>query len=189
MNRVGPRIEIRPYRDLSQAALDDWRRLSDLVHPPGEPRLGSDLQWADLDPDTDELIRAWDEDELRACGWTTRRTVKDAGVTIAVGGIRGVMTHPALRRQGYGRRVMLHAQAVLDANPDLEVSLLFSSPIGVPFYESLGWRPIRGPVFCGQPGGRLNYSERIPDGPVMERARVGTATRFVGQVDVLGLPW
>jgi hypothetical protein len=62
-------IAVRTYRDLEPKEMEEWERLVKKAHPPGEVRLGSDIRWADLDPETDYLIRLWDEDELRACGW------------------------------------------------------------------------------------------------------------------------
>jgi hypothetical protein len=69
------RIDVRPYRDLAPTEMGEWKRLAKKAHPPGGVRLGSDLRWADLAPETDYLVRLWDEDELRACAWVTQRTV------------------------------------------------------------------------------------------------------------------
>ena len=110
---VGMSIDVRPYRDLEPSELDEWKRLVKKAHPPGEVRLGSDMRWADLDPETDYLIRLWDEDELRACGWVTQRTVTVSGRESRVAGIRGVVTDPDHRRRGFGRAVMERAQGLM----------------------------------------------------------------------------
>ena len=40
---------------------------------------GSDIRWADLNPETDHLIRLRDAGELRACAWVTQRTIRISG--------------------------------------------------------------------------------------------------------------
>jgi hypothetical protein len=57
------------------------------------------------------------------------------------------------------------------------------------FYESLGWRAIRGPVTCDQPDGSIDYTEALPTAPVMVLALRPSAHLPAGAVDVLGLPW
>jgi hypothetical protein len=62
--------------------------------------------------------------------------------------------------------------------------------MAVPFYESLGWRRIEGPVTCEQPGGRIVYTETLPpSAPVMALALHDSAELPRGPVDVAGLPW
>lgn len=139
-------IVVRPYRELKPEELEEWKRLVKKAQPPGEVRLGSDLHWADLAPETDYLIQLWDEDELRACVWVTQRAISISGRETLVAGIRGVVTDPEQRRRGYGRAVMERAHELMRSFADCEFAVLFSSVMAVPFYEDLGWRAIRGPV-------------------------------------------
>jgi GNAT superfamily N-acetyltransferase len=183
------RVEVRPYRDLEPSELDEWQRLVTKEHPPGEARLGSDIRWADPDPRTDHLIRLWDEGELRACAWVTRRTVSVSGRETSVAGIRGVVTDPEQRRRGYGRAVMERAHDFMRSFAGVEFALLFSSVMAVPFYESLGWTSIRGPVMVDQPNGRIDYTETLPTAPVMILRLRRSADMPAGQIDVRGLPW
>jgi GNAT superfamily N-acetyltransferase len=182
-------IDVTRYRDLQPNEIEEWEGLVKKAHPPGETRLGSDLRWADLDPDTDYLIRLWDEEELCACAWVTQRTVSTSGGAARVAGIRGVVTDPDQRRRGYGRVVMERAQDVMRSFADCDFALLFSSVMAVPFYESLGWRAIRGPVTCDQPGGRIDYTRTLPTAPVMVLALRPSADLPAGPIDVHGLPW
>jgi aminoglycoside 2'-N-acetyltransferase I len=186
--RGGMRIAVMPYRDVRTHDLEEWERLVEKAHPPGAERLGSELRWADLDPDTDFLIRLWDDDELRACAWVTQRTVIASGADVAVAGIRGVVTDPGHRRRGYGRAVMEGAHELMRSLPR-DFALLFSSVMAVPFYESLGWRPLRGPVTCEQPGGRIDYTTTLPTAPVMVLELREGAVFPAGPIDVPGLPW
>lgn len=183
-------IDVRPYRDLEPRELEEWKRLVRKAHPPGEVRLGSDIRWADLDPETDYLIGLWwDEDALRACGWVTQRTVMVSDRETLVAGVRGVVTDPDHRRRGYGRAVMERAHELMRSFADVEFALLFSSVMAVPFYENLGWRAIRGPVTCDQPSGRIDYTETLPTAPVMVLGLRPSADLPAGPVDVRGLPW
>jgi len=182
-------IDVRPYRELEPKELDEWKQLVKKAHPPGEVRLGSGIRWADLDPETDYLIRLRDEAELRACGWVTQRTVSVSGRETLVAGIRGVVTDPDRRRRGYGRAVMERAHELMRSFADCEFALLFSSVMAVPFYEDLGWRAIRGPVTCDQPSGPIDYTETIPAAPVMALGLRPSADLPAGPVDVRGFPW
>jgi GNAT superfamily N-acetyltransferase len=186
---VAMSIVVRPYRDLEPEELEKWQRLVKKAYPPGEARLGSDLRWAELDSATDYLIRLWDEEELRACAWVTRRTVSVSGRETRVAGIRGVVTDPDHRRRGYGRAVMERAQELMRSFADCEFALLFSSVMAVPFYENLGWHAIRGPVVCDQPSCPIDYTEALPTAPVMVLGLRQSAEWPTGPVDVRGLPW
>lgn len=185
---TGVRIEVRPRSQLADADLEEWRALAQVVHPTGRPRLGSDIRWATSEP-TDYLVRAWDDENLLACAWITERKIAVDEERTRVAGIRGVMTHPNHRRRGYGRAVMLHAQAHIDWVGSAEFAMLFSSVMAVPFYESLGWRAVAVPVFCRQPEGRIDFTKRLPDAPVMVRTPSGNAPPDVRAIDIRGLPW
>jgi GNAT superfamily N-acetyltransferase len=180
---------VRPYRELEAAELEEWERLVKKPHPRDELRLGSDLRWADLNPETDYLIRLWDEHELRACAWVTRRMIRISGRETLVAGIRGVVTDPDQRRRGYGRAVMERAHELMPSFAGCDFALLFSSVMAVPFYETLGWRAIPGPVTCDQPGGPIDYTETLPTAPVMVLELRPSADFPSSPVDVRGLPW
>jgi GNAT superfamily N-acetyltransferase len=170
--------------------MEEWRRLARKAHPPGEARLGSELRWADLNDETDSLIRFRDDGELRACAWVTKRTVAVSGRGISVAGIRGVVTDPDHRRRGYGNAVMQQAHELMRSFSDCDFALLFSSVMAVPFYEQLGWRAVPGPVTCEQPDGRIDYTETLPTAPVMVLSLHDPAARLPpGPVHVHGLPW
>jgi GNAT superfamily N-acetyltransferase len=181
------RVDARLYREAESPELDEWERL--VGNSPAEARLGSDLRWADLDPETDFLIRLWDTSQLRACAWVTRRTVRVSGREVPVAGIRGVVTDPDHRRRGYGRAVMERAHELMRSFADCEFALLFSSVMAVPFYEDLSWRTISGPVLCDQPEGVTNYTESLPSAAVMALGLRLPVDLPSGTVDVHGLPW
>lgn len=94
--------------------------------------------------------------------WIMQRSILINGSPVRAAGIRGLMTHPARRRRGFGRTAMLRATEFIwqELQPDL--ALLFSSVMAVPFYRGLGWEAIYGPVLCEQPDGSISYTEVIP---------------------------
>jgi GNAT superfamily N-acetyltransferase len=183
------RVDARLYREVDPEARREWERLVVKVHPPGEFRLGSELCWAEVNPDTDYLIRLWDDGELRASGWATKQALRAGVREVVVAGIRGVLTDPDRRRRGYGRIVMEKAHEVMQSFEDCELAFLFSSVMAVPFYEALGWRAIPGPVTCEQPGGTINYTQALPTAPVMALKLRPSARLPPGAVDTWGLPW
>jgi len=182
-------VDVKRYRDVAGVEMEEVDRLARTVHPPGKPRPGSELRCAALDAETDFLIRLRDEEALRACAWVTTQLVSICGEELRVAGIRGVMTDPDRRRRGYGRAVMERAQALMRSQTDCEIALLFSSVMAVPFYESLGWQAIPGPVTCEQPEGRIDYTETLPTAPVMAFALRTSAELPAGSVRLRGLPW
>ena len=50
-------VDVKGYGDLWPDEIEEWKRLVEKAHPPGEVRLGAGLRWADLDAETDHLIR------------------------------------------------------------------------------------------------------------------------------------
>ena len=184
------RVDARLYRDVDAAARKELERLRVKVHSSGISRLGSDLRWADVNPDTEYLIRVVDGREvLRACSWATRQAIRVSSREIPVAGIRGVMTDPDQLRRGYGRAVMERAHELMRSFPGCEVALLFSTVMAVPFYEALGWRAIPGPVTCDQPDGPINYTEALPTAPVMALPLRPSADLPSGPLEAVGFPW
>ena len=188
MQRPAVRLDVCEFANATTEETDAWRRLQARVYPPDQERIGADLQWAKREP-TDYFIRLWAEGDLRACAWLTRRAIAVGGRENLVAGVRGVMTDPAYRRLGLGRTVMERTHELMRSLADCDFGLLFSSVMAVPFYESLGWLAVDGPVVCDQPGGRINYTERLPMAPVMVRMTDPQIPPPSGAIDVMGPPW
>ena len=140
------------------------------------------------DADTRFVVRVWDEGLLVSCLWITERTILVDGQPVRAAGIRGVRTDPSKRRRGYAGAAMRHAEDFIwrELCPDL--AMLHSSVMAVPFYESLGWRAIEGPVTCDQPSGKLEVSTALLQNPFMVIVPTGQELPR-GPVDLCGLPW
>ena len=100
-----------------------------------------------------------------------------------------MVTDPDHRRRGYGRAVMERAHELMQSFANVDFAVLFSSEMAVPFYVSLGWRAVLGPVTCEQPSGRISYTETLPTAPVMVLALRPSGDWPDGPVEVQGLPW
>ncbi len=172
---------------LSEAEREELRDLANRCFGPPEQRPPHPLTIAP-DADTRYVVRVWDEGLLVSCLWITERTILIDGRPARVAGIRGVRTDPARRRRGYAGAAMRCAEEFIwrELRPDL--AMLHSSVMAVPFYESLGWRAIEGPVSCDQPGGKLVVSEALPQNPFMALVPAGQKLPR-GPVDLCGLPW
>jgi GNAT superfamily N-acetyltransferase len=188
MRSPAVRLDVAEFAVVSTEELEAWRRLQARVYPPDEARMGAELQWAKSEP-TDYFIRLWVAGGLRACAWLTQRTVAIGEREALVAGVRGVMTDPGYRRLGLGRIVMQRTHELMRSFVDCDFGLLFSSVMAVPFYLSLGWQTVDGPVMCDQPDGRINYTERLPTAPVMVRMRDPRLRPPSGAIDVMGPPW
>jgi hypothetical protein len=66
--------------------------------------------------------------------------------------------------------------------------MLLSSEMAVPFYQSLGWQIVEGPVFCDQPAGKISLAEALPERPAMVLLPDGRDPPR-GAVDLCGLPF
>jgi GNAT superfamily N-acetyltransferase len=188
LRRPAVRLDVGEFADATTEETEAWRCLQGRVYPPDEERIGADLQWAKREPN-DYFIRLWADSDLRACAWLTRRSIAVGGRETLVAGVRGVMTDPAYRRLGLGRTVMERTHELIRSLAGCDFGLLFSSVMAVPFYESLGWQAVEGPVICEQPGGRINYTERLPMAPVMARMRDPRLRPPSSAIDVMGPPW
>jgi ribosomal protein S18 acetylase RimI-like enzyme len=185
-------LDLRLVRDLTADDRRELREFREQFHDPPESGAGSlsgRLGWAKVNPDADLMIRVREDGQLVSRVVVVERTVLVDGRPTRTGGISGVRTHPAFRRRGYASAAMRRATEVFWLDLRVELGLLLSSEMAVPFYRSLGWQTINGPVLCeGANGGVVNYTELKPQCPAM--ALVPTDGRLpVGPVDLCGLPW
>jgi len=176
------KVEIVPTEKLSeyqQAALDQLRAA---VYPPEVIATlpGRFFSWAP--PQWSVLL--WDQDELVSRAGLIRREILNDGMTKNIGGIGGVMTHPARQGQGWASQAMRQASEYFATNLNVSYALLFCRPHLVEFYMRLRWKPFQGKVFVEQPQGEVEFSANgamVLD--VREEAPVN------GVLNLNGLPW
>jgi GNAT superfamily N-acetyltransferase len=184
-------VSLQPVTNLVGGLSPDERReVSDLftrcVGPP-ESRTPHPLAIAP-DEDTKYIVRVWEDGLLVSNLWITERTILVDGQSTQIAAIRGVRTDPAYRRCGLASAAMRAAIDFIwsDLRPDL--AMLLSSEMAVPFYQSLGWRIISGPVYFDQPTGKQDLCEVLPERPAMVLLPEGRDLPR-GAVDLCGLPF
>ncbi len=187
----GMRVDLRRWRDLSQEERRRCDVLELAVHgPPKERRTrpAGQLVWAPIDPEADHVVLVWEGDDLVSSVLIGMRDVVIDGRRTRVACIRGMRTDPAHRRRGFGKAAMERAAEFIWNELRPEMGMLLSSEMAVPLYQGLGWKIVTGPVYCDQPTGRINYSERLPNAPAMvllpEDGEAPT-----GPIDLCGLPF
>lgn len=73
-----------------------------------------------------------------------------AGELFKTYGLSGVVTHPAFRRQGHGRRIVDAATESI-VGGDADIGLFTCAPQLSDFYSARGWIPMVGTVLFGGP--------------------------------------
>ena len=180
------KIDVRPVADLSA---EEQRELNELeVRCFGPPEQHELRLVPSPAHDTKYVVRVWEGDLLVSCLWINERTILVDGRRTNVAGIRGVRTDPEYRRRGLAGAAMQRTADFIWKEIRPELALLLSSEMAVPFYQSLGWRTVRGPVLCQQPGGSINVTEALPNNPAMVLVPVGGQVPR-GSIDLCGLPW
>lgn len=132
-------------------------------------------QWLVLIKEGDEVITS--------VGVNVREIVSNGDLT-KIGGIGGVMTHPARRKEGLASRAMQEAARRLYNELNVSFALLFCRPHLVPFYKRLKWKPFEGKVFADQPEGKIDFTSK---GPMVLDVREQAPLN--GTLDLYGLPW
>jgi aminoglycoside 2'-N-acetyltransferase I len=175
-------IDMTADADLSHDGERELRALAAAVYPPAViPTLpGSALAWARAE----RRILVRDGGCLVAHVGLLSRAVSLDGHTVRVGGILGVMTHPAARGRGHASAGMRCAAARFAREPDLAFALLTCPPARVPFYARLGWRRFGGRLLVAQPDGVIAFTV----GAVLVLPVQGPAPE-AGTLDLCGLPW
>jgi GNAT superfamily N-acetyltransferase len=105
------------------------------------------------------------------------------GVPVPVVGLGGVITEPGFQGRGFAQILLREAVAFMTDELDADFGFLFCLPRLVPFYESLGWRMLPGPVLIEQPDGALESPVESMVLPL--RGRLWPP----GKVEIRSLPW
>lgn len=176
-------VSLDRVAELSDADREDLRALSAAVYPPRETTewAGRNLEWAAAE----WCVRVRGENGVPVSyvGISVRDAQHD-GRPVRIGGIGGVKTHPAARRQGLASRGMERAMAFFHAQPGLAFALLVCRPELIAHYERQGWVAFAGRLLVCQHGATVEFTFNR----VMTRAVV-TGAPERGLIDLLGPPW
>lgn len=172
-------VAAEEFSDIQNNALDQLRAA---VYPPEviETLPGRFFSWSP----TQWSILLWDQDELVSRVGLLIREIYSEGKIKKIGGIGGVMTHPAKQGRGIASQAMREAAKRFDTDLNVPYALLFCRPQLVEFYKRLMWRPFQGKVYVEQPQGKIEFSTNgamVLD--VKEQAPLH------GELDLNGLPW
>jgi len=129
-------------------------------------------------------VLLWEGEELLSRVGLLVRDVLHDGSPKRIGGIGGVVTHPAKQGQGLASQALREASRLFDTELNVSYALLFCRPHLVQFYKRLIWKPFEGKVFVEQPEGKVEFSANgamVLD--VKEQAPLD------GVLDLNGLPW
>ena len=172
-------VATQDFSDRQQTALE---QLGAAVYPPEVVATlpGRFFTWAR--PQWSVLL--WEGEGLLSRVGLLVRDVFQDGSPKRIGGIGGVVTHPAKQGQGLASTALREGARLFDTELNVSYALLFCRPHLVEFYKRLSWKPFEGKVFVEQPNGKVEFSANgamVLD--VKEKAPLD------GVLDLNGLPW
>jgi len=176
------KLEFVATDQLSDLQKNGLRQLGAAVYPPEVVATlpGRFFTWAS--PQWSVLL--WDQDDLVSRVGLVMREIISNGETKSIGGVGGVMTHPARQGQGLASQAMREASRLFDEELKVAYALLFCRPHLVEFYKNLSWKPFEGQVFVEQPQGKIEFS--VNGAMVLD---IKESAPLNGLLDLNGLPW
>jgi hypothetical protein len=169
--------------DLADTTRADLAALSRAVYPPDVAAAwpGRHLEWSAHE--WGAFVRAGDGALVSYVGIVLRSAMSD-GRPVRVGGIGGVKTHPAARRQGFAGRGIGRAVEFFREQPDVAFGLLVCEPHLIGYYGRLGWQEFSGRLLVTQRGEPSEFTFNR----VMTLG-VRSAGPTAGTIDLCGPPW
>ena len=166
--------------DIDRAAI---RALSLAVYPPEVAAAwpGRHLEWAR----GEWCVRVWGPEGSLASytGIILRQSSWD-GRSARVGGIGGVMTHPAARGRGHAVHGIRRAIEVFREHGGVAFALLVCEPGLLGYYARLGWKEFAGRLVVRQHGEPADFTfNRVM---VHDVEAAGPTS---GTIDLMGPPW
>ncbi len=177
------RLEIIAAAQLSDKDAEALEALHAAVYPP-KPRRESAPQpreWAL--PQWHIMMRDVDDQLISHVGAVTRLCLCD-GVEILLGGIGGVMTHPAQRGKGYAGAGIRRAIEILRQDMQVDMTLLFCAPRLRSFYARFGFRSCSADTYVRQNGAKTLF----PQNEIMVMPAMKPLPQCAA-LDLRGLPW
>ena len=106
------------------------------------------------------------------------------GEEILIGGIGGVETHPAQRRQGFAGAGLRRAIEFIQNDLRVDMALLFCGPRMLSYYKRFGFSNFAGDTYVLRDGENI----LVPRSEVMVRPALKPLPRCAA-LDLCGLPW
>lgn len=176
-------LDIIAAAQLSNNEAEALEALHAEVYPPKPraKRAPPSREWAL--PQWHIMIRDGNGQLVSHVGAVTRLCLCD-GKEIPLGGIGGVMTHPAQRGKGYASVGIRRVIEFLRLDRQVNMSLLFCAPRLRSFYRRFGFRDFCAVTYVRQFGARTLFP---PDEIMVKPARKSLPQ--CAALDLCGLPW
>ena len=169
--------------DLTEEGRADLAALSLAVYPPEVSAGWPGRHWEWSAHESAVLTRTADGELICYIGLVVRSALY-GGRPVQVGGIGGVKTHPAARRQGYAAQAVRRAISFFHERGDIGFGLLVCEPHLLGYYRRLGWQEFGGRLLVTQGGVPVEFTlNRVMVCAVQE------AGPCAGTIDLLGPPW
>jgi GNAT superfamily N-acetyltransferase len=169
--------------DLSEADREGIRRLSQAVYPPEQMVDWSErhVEWSK--PELCVRLRSEDGELLSFVGVYVRDAEFD-GLSVRLGGVGNVKTHPQARGQGLAAIGIQRAVEFFRTQPGIELALLVCEPQLLGYYARLGWQEFGGRLLVRQHGvsSEFTFNRVMIYSVRMEQPVSGT-------IDLCGSPW
>jgi predicted GNAT family N-acyltransferase len=129
--------------------------------------------------------------ELIAYAGIICTTIEHQGVAYKCYGLSGVLTFPAHRKKGYGKRLIDAATNLIREDASADIALLWTATHNVPFYAQHGWEPMPDMLtFDGDPAQPMPHNDQVRMMLFLsEKGKNGRATFEHGQVYVGEESW
>jgi len=112
-----------------------------------------------------------------------KRSVQVGEITLDVGGIGGVATHPDHQRHGFASALLRGAAEFIRQDLHIEFGLLFCDHDKITFYSKLGWQLVGAEMTT-----ELQGAKQVSDGIAMVLP-LGERAWPEGRIDLCGAPW
>lgn len=177
-------ISLTRYGEQSAREMDALGVLNSAVYPPdvvanwpGRTIEWSRRQWS---------VVVWNDDHTQAlchAGLVIRQG-RYHGEHLRIGGIGGVMTHPAHRQQRLATAAIARCLEFFQEQADIDIGLLVCTPELMAFYARLGWQELIGDLVVQQQGHAERFTfNRTMTFPLRRQEPLS------GTIDLLGPPW
>ena len=138
----GQKCETRVVQSLSTGEREDIRGW-------GEEQGAFGLIWRPMQ----RYLLRYVEGQLVAKAGVLELQLWLRGEGVQVGGVGGVITAPAHRKQGHATGLLKDVDDYLCSQVKVQYGMLFCREALIPFYNRLGWEPLAETITFQQPGG------------------------------------